>query len=52
MESRRGKYYCDFIKCKSLGRCLIPMSGEDCYTLGMTSSEQNKAYEKWLEEMG
>jgi len=33
MENRRGLYYCDYKDCK--GSCLIPMSGEDCYTLGL-----------------
>ena len=47
------KYYCDFIKCKSLGRCIIPMSGEDCYTLGMVSEadpDKARKYEEWLKQ--
>jgi len=39
MENRRGLYYCDYKGCK--GTCLIPISGEDCYTLGLLNNIDN-----------
>jgi len=47
---KKRKYYCDFVKCKSLGTCTIPMSGEDCYTLGILDKEAMEMYERWLKE--
>jgi len=48
VEGNKRKYYCDFVECKSLGTCIIPMSGEDCATLDMISNEERKKFEEWL----
>jgi len=50
MENRRGLYYCDYKGCK--GTCLIPMSGEDCYTLGLVHDSKDylniRKYRWWV----